>query len=180
MLKVWVERVKVLGNISIVKWQSVAFIVQQDTNLCGGNSNSDVWCHPTVQEFVLVPVGKKNSQKIPHGTLHAGMFQGMFSCCACMVKTVLSLFPHLMFIAPVPSTLLSNAVLCFSTQPYPSARMCLPCLHNGPSYPHLAGNEQVLTLRTGWRQRDFPFFQLLSFIWRCPFLCEGAVFCQAS
>lgn len=108
MLKAWVERVKVLGNISIVKWQSVAFIVQQDTNLCGGNSNSDVWCHPTVQEFVLVPVGKKHSQKIPHGTLHADLFQGMFSCCACMVKTVLSLFPH------VSCLLLQSHPLCWA------------------------------------------------------------------
>lgn len=68
MLEVWIERVKVLGNISIEKWQSVVLIVQQDANPCGGNGNSDVWCHPAVQEFIFVPVGKKHSQ-IPKGAL---------------------------------------------------------------------------------------------------------------
>lgn len=155
MLKVWVECVKVLGNISIVKWQSVAFIVQQDTNLCGGNSNSDVWCHPTVQEFILVPVGKKHSQKYLMHSVHR--LKGLFSCFACMVKTVLS-FPRIASLCPIPIHSAENAVHCFSTQPYPLAHMCLPHPCNRPSYPHLAENEQVLSLRTGEGQRDFPFF----------------------
>lgn len=51
---------KVLGNICIEKRQSAVLIVQQDANPSGGNSNSDVRCHPTVQEFILVPAGEKN------------------------------------------------------------------------------------------------------------------------
>lgn len=53
---------KVLGNICIEKCQSAVLVVQQDANPSGGNSNSDVRCHPTVQEFVLVPAGKKNKE----------------------------------------------------------------------------------------------------------------------
>lgn len=84
------------------------------------------------------------------------------------------------FIAPVPSTLLSNAVHCFSIQPYLPAQMCLPHPHNRPSYPHLAENEQVLSLRTGQGQRDIPFFPAtklylkMSFpLWRsCALPCQ--------
>lgn len=64
MLEVRVEHVQVLGNICVEKCQSAVLVVQQDANPPGGDSNPDVWCHPAVQEFVLVPVGKKHKKPV--------------------------------------------------------------------------------------------------------------------